>query len=49
MRKGGRTLGPLARQNLHALEGLRLDAPAREHSYVVLDLETTGLDPPGTG
>ncbi len=45
LRIGGRALDPLARQNLHALDGLRLDAPAREHRYVVMDLETTGLDP----
>jgi DNA polymerase-3 subunit epsilon len=45
LRIGGRALDPLARQNLHALEGLRLEAPARDHSYVVMDLETTGLDP----
>lgn len=45
LRLGGRSLDPLARENLHALEGLRLDSPAREHSYVVMDLETTGLDP----
>jgi len=45
LRFGGRSLDPLARQNLHALDGLRLEAPARDHSYVVMDLETTGLDP----
>ncbi|MFH1034493.1 MAG: 3'-5' exonuclease [Pseudomonadota bacterium] len=45
LRIGGRALDPLARKNLHALEGLRLEAPARDHSYVVMDLETTGLDP----
>jgi DNA polymerase III subunit epsilon len=45
MRIGGRALDPLARRNLHALEGLRLEAPARDQRYVVMDLETTGLDP----
>ncbi len=41
----GRELHPLARTNLAALDGLDAASPARDHRYVVLDLETTGLDP----
>ncbi len=41
---GRRQLPPRARANLHALDRLRPRAPAREHSFVVVDLETTGLD-----
>jgi DNA polymerase III alpha subunit (gram-positive type) len=44
LRIGGRSLDHLARRNLHALDGLRLDAPARAHSYVVMNLETTGRE-----
>lgn len=44
-RLGGRSLPPLAAANLLALEGLDPEAPASACSYVVLDLETTGLDP----
>ena len=39
LRVGGRPLDPLARRNLHALDGLRLEAPAREHNFVILDLQ----------
>jgi DNA polymerase-3 subunit epsilon len=40
-----RNLRPAGRANLSALDGLDLSAPARDQRYVVLDLETTGLDP----
>lgn len=40
-----RDLPPLARENLRALEGLKPNAPARSHNFVVVDLETTGMDP----
>ncbi|MEW5913676.1 MAG: 3'-5' exonuclease [Thermodesulfobacteriota bacterium] len=36
---------PFARANLSALEGIDPDRPATDFSYLVLDLETTGLDP----
>ncbi|MFH1057456.1 MAG: 3'-5' exonuclease [Pseudomonadota bacterium] len=41
----GRQLDPRARVNLTALDGLRLDDMAQTHRFVVVDLETTGLDP----
>lgn len=41
----GRNLDPRALVNLGALDNLRLDDPARSHRFVVVDLETTGLDP----
>ena len=37
-------LHPLARANLRALDHLETGQPARSLSYVVFDLETTGLD-----
>ena len=37
-------LHPLAQINLAALDQLRLSEEARSHRYVVVDLETTGLD-----
>lgn len=40
-----RELSPAARENLTVLDGLDPGAPAREQRYVVVDLETTGLDP----
>ena len=43
-RLSGRKLGPLARKNLEALDHLRLNEPARTHRFVVVDLETTGLN-----
>jgi DNA polymerase-3 subunit epsilon len=39
-----KNLPPLARQNLEALKDLDMRQPARTLSYVVVDLETTGLD-----
>ncbi len=45
LRLGGKDLGPLAQRNLHALDRLRPGDPADSHRYVVVDLETTGLDP----
>ncbi|MCB2188736.1 MAG: 3'-5' exonuclease [Deltaproteobacteria bacterium] len=41
----GRRLRPLGRANLAVFEGLRPWAPAAGGSYVVVDLETTGLNP----
>lgn len=38
-------LAPAARRNLEAPARLRLTAPARSCSYVVVDVETTGFDP----
>ena len=40
-----RSLAPLARANLHALDNIRPKASARSHNFVVVDLETTGMDP----
>ena len=37
-------LAPEALQNLHALDDLKPGVPASAYNYVVLDLETTGLD-----
>jgi DNA polymerase-3 subunit epsilon len=45
LRLGGKTLHPLAVANLQVLEGLDPGVPALSCSYVVMDLETTGLDP----
>jgi DNA polymerase-3 subunit epsilon len=39
-----RRLPPRARANLRVLDGLAPRRPAAEQSYVVVDLETTGLD-----
>jgi DNA polymerase III subunit epsilon len=44
-RLGGRPLPPLAAANLQALEALDPAAPALGYAYVVMDLETTGMDP----
>jgi DNA polymerase-3 subunit epsilon len=44
-RLAGRQLAPLAAANLRALEHLDPGRPALEYDYVVVDLETTGLDP----
>ena len=44
-RLGGRELPPLAAANLRALDRLDPASPALDHSFVVIDLETTGLDP----
>lgn len=41
----GRELPPLAEANLHALDDLDPARPALSYDYVVIDLETTGLDP----
>jgi len=41
----GRELHPHARVHLDALEGLNPAVPAKQGRYVVLDLETTGMDP----
>lgn len=40
-----KALTPQARQCLHVLDGLRGSSSLWDHDYVVLDLETTGLDP----
>ncbi|MFH1057334.1 MAG: 3'-5' exonuclease [Pseudomonadota bacterium] len=44
-RHGRRALPPAAAANLAALDGLDPAAPAEAPAYVVVDLETTGLDP----
>ena len=44
-RLGRSELHPHARANLAALDGLDLAAPLTSCRYVVLDLETTGMDP----
>jgi DNA polymerase-3 subunit epsilon len=44
MRMKGRDLSPLAILNLEALDSLRPEDSARSQRYVVLDMETTGLD-----
>ncbi len=41
----GREMPPLAAANLRALEELDPSRPAASYNYVVIDLETTGLDP----
>lgn len=41
----GRKAPPMARQNLAAMAAVGARRPAREHGFVVVDLETTGLDP----
>ncbi len=41
----GRDMPPLAAANLTALDHLDPAAQAQDYAYVVLDLETTGLDP----
>jgi len=45
LRMARRDLAPEARENLMALEGRSGRDPAGEQRYVVVDLETTGLDP----
>lgn len=40
-----RHLNTHARANLNALDNIRPNDPARSHSFVVVDLETTGMDP----
>lgn len=44
MRLSRRDLPGEARNNLMALDGLEARSPAKEQRYVVVDLETTGLD-----
>jgi DNA polymerase-3 subunit epsilon len=39
-----RSVSPVGQENLRALDHLSLFQPARSYSYVVVDLETTGLD-----
>ena len=39
-----RSITAIGRENLRSLEHLSLFQPARSYSYVVVDLETTGLD-----
>jgi DNA polymerase-3 subunit epsilon len=41
----GRQLPPTAQVNLEALDKLRSHTPMEKCTYVVVDLETTGLDP----
>ncbi len=43
-RRSRSNLRPRARHNLGALDGLRPGEPARNNSFVVVDLETTGMD-----
>ena len=45
LRLKGRELHPLAQSNLTALDHLNLSEQARVYRYVVIDLETTGLEP----
>ena len=45
LRHGRKDLHPLSRGQLEALDGLYPKAPARQARYVVMDLETTGMDP----
>jgi len=44
-RHARRGLDPAAAANLAALDGVDPAAPAEAHAYLVVDLETTGLDP----
>ena len=44
MRSRGRELHPLALTNLKALDHLGISQKARSLRYVILDLETTGLN-----
>lgn len=44
LRLGKRDLRPLAQTNLRALDLLNPGAPSASHNYVVVDLETTGMD-----
>lgn len=44
LRHGRESLHPRARANLSALDNLRPREPALSHDFVVVDLETTGLD-----
>ena len=44
-RQRGGDIHPVARTNLKALAGIDPSRPARSYRYVVVDLETTGLDP----
>jgi DNA polymerase-3 subunit epsilon len=43
-RLGRGALSPVVANNLEALSDLRPDEPAASHRFVVVDLETTGLD-----
>lgn len=45
LRLARKQLPPMARANLQALDHLQWFALARDYRYVVVDLETTGLDP----
>jgi DNA polymerase-3 subunit epsilon len=45
LRQAGRELHPLTQGQLCALDRLDARGPARDSRFVVLDLETTGLDP----
>jgi DNA polymerase-3 subunit epsilon len=40
-----KNLDPIGKSHLNALQGLNPKAPARDQTYAVVDLETTGLDP----
>jgi len=44
LRHGRKALPPRAKANLRALDKLRPREPALSHDFVVVDLETTGLD-----